>query len=43
MLTQTFDPGMGTAAGLYQSVISFILIVSVNFVVKKAEPDYALF
>ena len=42
-LTQTFNPGMGTAAGLYQSVISFILIVTVNFLVKRAEPDYALF
>ncbi|MGI5959200.1 MAG: ABC transporter permease [Massiliimalia sp.] len=43
MLTQTFDPGMGTAAGLYQSVVSFILIMVVNFIVKKIEPDYSLF
>ena len=27
MLTQTFEPGMGTAAGLYQSVLSFLMIV----------------
>ena len=35
--------GMTSAAGLYQSVISFALILFSNFLVKKAEPDYALF
>lgn len=35
--------GMTSAAGLYQSVISFVLIVLANLVVKKVEPDYALF
>ena len=35
--------GMTSAAGLYQSVFSFILIMLANFVVKKIEPDYALF
>lgn len=43
MLTQTFEPGMGTAAGLYQSVLSFVMIVSVNYLVKRVEPDYSLF
>lgn len=42
-ITQTFDPGMSTAAGLYQSVFGFILIMTVNAVVKKIQPDYALF
>lgn len=35
--------GMTSAAGLYQSVFSFILIMLANFAVKKVEPDYALF
>ena len=43
MLTQTFEPGMGTAAGLYQSVLSFLMIVGVNYLVKRVEPDYSLF
>lgn len=43
MLTQTFEPGMGTAAGLYQSVLSFVMIVGVNYLVKRVEPDYSLF
>lgn len=42
-ITLTFDPGMGIAAGLYQSATGFILIVAVNEIVKKIEPDYALF
>jgi putative aldouronate transport system permease protein len=35
--------GMSSAAGVYQSVLSFIIIVSVNYVVRKVEKDYALF
>lgn len=42
-ITQTFDPGMSTAAGLYQSLFGFILIMVVNHVVKKVHPEYALF
>lgn len=42
-ITQTFDPGMSTAAGLYQSLFGFILIMIVNSIVKKIQPDYALF
>lgn len=42
-ITETFDTGMGTAAGLYQSLFGFLLIITVNYVVKKVEPDYALF
>lgn len=42
-ITQTFDPGMSTAAGLYQSVFGFILIMTVNKVIKSIQPDYALF
>lgn len=35
--------GMTSAAGLYQSVFSFVLIMLANFAVKKVEPDYTLF
>lgn len=35
--------GMTSAAGLYQSVFSFILILLANYIVKKIEPDYTLF
>lgn len=42
-LTQVFDPGLGTAAGLYQSVFGFILIMTVNIIIKKIQPEYALF
>lgn len=35
--------GMISAAGLYQSSISFVLVVLANKIVKKVEPDYALF
>ena len=42
-ITQTFDPGMSTAAGLYQSLFGFVLIMTVNTIIKKVQPDYALF
>jgi putative aldouronate transport system permease protein len=35
--------GLITAAGLYQSFFGFLLIVLVNFTVKKVNPEYALF
>lgn len=35
--------GMSTAAGLYQSVVGFILILTTNFIVKKIDPEYGLF
>ena len=35
--------GMSAAAGFYQSVLCFVTIVSVNWLVKKVDPDYALF
>ncbi|NMA84551.1 MAG: sugar ABC transporter permease [Epulopiscium sp.] len=37
------DIGMSTAAGLYQSFVGFILVVSSNLLVKKINPDHALF
>lgn len=42
-LRQNVQIGMGSAAGLYQSFVGMILVVLVNAIVKKIEPDYALF
>ncbi len=42
-LMSDFNIGMGSAAGLYQSVFGFVLIVTVNFFVKRKNPEYALF
>jgi putative aldouronate transport system permease protein len=42
-LKQNFDVGMGTAAGLYQSAVGFIIIMTTNRVIKKWQPDYVLF
>jgi len=35
--------GMSAAAGLYQSVLCFVTIVTFNTIIKKIEPDYTLF
>jgi putative aldouronate transport system permease protein len=35
--------GMAAAAGLYQSIVGFILVVSSNFLVRRINPDNALF
>jgi putative aldouronate transport system permease protein len=37
------DFGMSTAAGLYQSVVGFIMIMTANFIVKKIDNENALF
>ncbi|MBE5832616.1 MAG: sugar ABC transporter permease [Butyrivibrio sp.] len=42
-MTQPLSIGLGTAAGLYQSLFGFLIIVLVNYVVKKKNPEYALF
>lgn len=42
-LAVNFDIGMGTAAGLYQSFFGFVLVMSVNWIIKKTREDYALF
>lgn len=41
--TQPLSMGMGTAAGLFQSLFGFILIVGTNFFIKRKNPEYALF
>lgn len=42
-MTQPLSLGLGTAAGLYQSLFGFIIVVLVNFIVKRRNPEYALF
>lgn len=41
--TQPLSIGIGTAAGLYQSLFGFVLIMVTNYIVKKKNPEYALF
>lgn len=38
-----FNFSTASAVGLYQSVVGFIIVVTVNYIVKKIEPDYSLF
>lgn len=37
------DVGMASAAGLYQSVVGFVLVLLSNLTVRKIDPDNALF
>ncbi len=37
------DFGMSSAAGLYQSVLCFAIIVAVNYAVRRKDPAHALF
>ena len=34
---------MASAASLYQSIVGFVLVVGTNLVVRKMDPDSALF
>lgn len=38
-----FNFSTASAVGLYQSIVGFVIVMVVNFVVKKIEPDYSLF
>lgn len=42
-LTNNGDLGMTTAAGLYQSVVGFVLIFGTNLVARRVDPESALF
>ena len=42
-LINNSDIGVSAAAGLYQSVLCFVTITICNKLVKKVEPDYALY
>lgn len=37
------DYGMSTAVGLYQSVVGFFMVLLSNFIIKKIDPDSAMF
>ena len=38
-----FNFSTASAVGLYQSILGFVIVVTVNYIVKKIEPDYSLF
>lgn len=42
-LTKLSNAGMSTAAGLYQSVVGFVMVIGVNAIVNKIDPDSAMF
>lgn len=42
-LVQLGDIGMSAAAGLYQSVVGFILVMLANHLVRKISPENTLF
>ncbi len=42
-LIKTKEFGMSSAAGLLQSVLCFVLIVSVNGIVRRVNKDHALY
>ncbi|MNR37129.1 hypothetical protein D3C85_1551220 [compost metagenome] len=42
-LMGTGDVGMSTAAGVYQSLVGFMLVILANYVVRRFNKDNALF
>ena len=42
-LTQLNDVGRSSAAGFYQSIVGFILVLTANFIVRKMDEESALF
>jgi putative aldouronate transport system permease protein len=42
-LVNSADIGMTAAAGVYQAVLCFLIIMVSNFIIKKYNPDYSLF
>ncbi|WP_412761570.1 ABC transporter permease [Paenibacillus chibensis] len=42
-LTATGEIGMSTAAGLYQSLVGFILVMAANLIVRRIDKDSSLF
>ena len=42
-LMELNDVGMSAAAGFYQSVVGFILVLAANAIVRKLDSDNALF
>ena len=41
-LVNTFDVGLGTAAGLYQAVLGLVLVILANFIVKRINTETAI-
>lgn len=42
-LMQQNQIGMSAAAGLYQSIVGFIMVLAANTIVRKLSPDDAMF
>jgi putative aldouronate transport system permease protein len=42
-LTFNFNIGLSTAAGLYQSLFGLITVMTINLIVRKVDPENALF
>ncbi|HEX2906535.1 MAG TPA: ABC transporter permease subunit, partial [Phototrophicaceae bacterium] len=42
-LMQLGNIGMSSAAGLYQSIVGFVLVLLANYLVKKISPENAMF
>ncbi len=42
-VTESFDVNRGTAVGLYQSVVGLFLVLGSNWLVRRLEPEMALF
>jgi putative aldouronate transport system permease protein len=42
-LMQLGDIGMSSAAGVFQSVVGFVLVLCANYLVRRVDPDSALF
>ena len=38
-----FNFSTASSVGLYQSLIGFLMVMTVNGIVRKIEPDYSLF
>lgn len=42
-LSKIGDVGMASAAGIYQSVVGFVIVVASNYVIKRLEPENSIF
>ena len=42
-MMNSFNFSQSSAVGLFQSVVGFFIVIAANTIVKKLEPDYALF
>ncbi|MBE0601410.1 MAG: hypothetical protein IH607_06445 [Firmicutes bacterium] len=42
-LMNNFNFSQGSAVGLFQSIVGFGIVLVANTIVRRIEPDYALF